>query len=125
MYTYVFLFSEIAETDFWKKLFFVFQVIFLYIAMATAMTMADNSRRSDSSYAGPVPPRWLLCPRKGRLIANTFLPVKTPLGPAYDSQVPEEHRFSPLMLISEYAQPEVRNLIILVLYLLNNQFFHQ
>uniref|UniRef100_H2ZH30 mRNA-capping enzyme n=1 Tax=Ciona savignyi TaxID=51511 RepID=H2ZH30_CIOSA len=45
-----------------------------------------------------VPPRWLHCPRKGNLVAGIFLPFKTPLGPKYDRDVPEESRFNPDML---------------------------
>ncbi|KAI8483746.1 hypothetical protein Bbelb_385380 [Branchiostoma belcheri] len=47
-----------------------------------------------------VPPRWLNCPRKGQLVAEKFLPFKTPLGPRYDDQVPEENRFQWPMLFS-------------------------
>ncbi|KAK7077494.1 hypothetical protein SK128_007534, partial [Halocaridina rubra] len=50
---------------------------------------------------GPVPPRWLLCPRKSQdLIGNKFLAFKTPLSSKFDDQVPPEHRFSPAMLFS-------------------------
>ncbi|XP_072038912.1 mRNA-capping enzyme-like [Amphiura filiformis] len=47
-----------------------------------------------------IPDRWLNCPRKGELIAGRFLPFKTPLGPRYNSQVPEENRFQFPMLFS-------------------------
>ncbi|XP_078584553.1 mRNA-capping enzyme-like [Branchiostoma floridae x Branchiostoma japonicum] len=47
-----------------------------------------------------VPPRWLNCPRKGQLVAEKFLPFKTPLGPRYDDQVPEENRFQWPMLFA-------------------------
>ncbi|XP_063975438.1 mRNA-capping enzyme [Diachasmimorpha longicaudata] len=48
----------------------------------------------NSSDKGPVPPRWLHCPRKSnRVIADKFLAFKTPLSSDYDSQVPEKHRF--------------------------------
>ncbi|XP_011307620.1 mRNA-capping enzyme [Fopius arisanus] len=49
----------------------------------------------NSSDKGPVPPRWLHCPRKSnRFIADKFLAFKTPLSSDYDSQVPEENRFA-------------------------------
>ncbi|KAL6257564.1 hypothetical protein P5V15_011138 [Pogonomyrmex californicus] len=49
----------------------------------------------SSENKGPVPPRWLNCPRKAmRLIQDKFLAFKTPLSAAYDSQVPEECRFN-------------------------------
>uniref|UniRef100_A0AAX7TA05 mRNA-capping enzyme n=1 Tax=Astatotilapia calliptera TaxID=8154 RepID=A0AAX7TA05_ASTCA len=46
---------------------------------------------------GP-PPRWRNCPRRGQLVAEKFLPMKTMLGPRYDDQVAEENRFNPSML---------------------------
>ncbi|XP_027711907.1 mRNA-capping enzyme [Vombatus ursinus] len=45
-----------------------------------------------------IPPRWLHCPRRGQPVAGKFLPLKTMLGPRYDSQVAEENRFHPSML---------------------------
>ncbi|XP_059556923.1 mRNA-capping enzyme isoform X4 [Myotis daubentonii] len=45
-----------------------------------------------------IPPRWLNCPRRGQPVAGRFLPLKTMLGPRYDSQVAEENRFYPSML---------------------------
>ncbi|XP_076169407.1 mRNA-capping enzyme-like [Ptiloglossa arizonensis] len=48
---------------------------------------------------GSIPPRWLQCPRKAiKLIQNKFLAFKTPLSSAFDSQVPEECRFTLDML---------------------------
>ncbi|XP_036045734.1 mRNA-capping enzyme-like isoform X2 [Onychomys torridus] len=44
-----------------------------------------------------IPPRWLNCPRRGQPVAGRFLPLKTMLGPRYDSQVAEENRFHPNM----------------------------
>ncbi|XP_059121019.1 mRNA-capping enzyme-like isoform X2 [Peromyscus eremicus] len=44
-----------------------------------------------------IPPRWLNCPRRGQPVAGRFLPLKTMLGPSYDSQVSEENRFHPSM----------------------------
>ena len=51
----------------------------------------------------PIPPRWLNCPRFGRVIGDIFLPFKTPLDRRYDAQVPVAHRFSPEMLLSTSA----------------------
>ena len=48
---------------------------------------------------GPIPPRWLNCPRKSaKLIGDRFLAFKTPLDERYNDQVPMESRFSPEML---------------------------
>ncbi|CAH1784913.1 unnamed protein product [Owenia fusiformis] len=51
--------------------------------------------RRDS---GPIPPRWLHCPRKGGIIVNKLLPLKTPLDGKFDSQIPEANRFDIDML---------------------------
>lgn len=56
---------------------------------------------SSNESGGPVPPRWLHCPRKAmKLIQNKFLAFKTPLSSAFDSQVPEECRFTTDMLFA-------------------------
>jgi len=47
-----------------------------------------------------IPPRWLHCPRKGNLVANIFLPFKTPLDSKYDNDVSDEFRFKPQMLFT-------------------------
>ncbi|XP_072396689.1 mRNA-capping enzyme [Diabrotica undecimpunctata] len=48
---------------------------------------------------GPVPPRWLYCPRKSEnLIADKFMALKTPLSSDFDDQVPPECRFDPKMV---------------------------
>ena len=47
------------------------------------------------------PDRWLKCPRKGKLIADKFLPFKTPLSSNYRDSVPEKDRFPPSMLASQ------------------------
>ncbi|KAG7207439.1 hypothetical protein KM043_009082 [Ampulex compressa] len=58
---------------------------------------------------GPVPPRWLHCPRKAvKLIQNKFLAFKTPLSSAFDDQVPEECRFSVDMLLSSLKSQKVK-----------------
>ncbi|CAD5124441.1 DgyrCDS12724 [Dimorphilus gyrociliatus] len=52
----------------------------------------------------PLPPRWLRCPRKGNLIDDLFLPMKTPLDERYDDQVPEEYRFNLRMIFNSMKQ---------------------
>ncbi|XP_071480898.1 mRNA-capping enzyme-like [Diadema antillarum] len=54
-----------------------------------------------------IPERWLNCPRKGTLIAGKFLPFKTPLGPKYNDQIPEENRFDVPMLFAYMASRQV------------------
>nr|XP_018906582.1 PREDICTED: mRNA-capping enzyme [Bemisia tabaci] len=56
---------------------------------------------NSDRYPGPIPKRWLKCPRKaGDVIAGKFLAFKTPLDSRYDDQVPEEYRFPPQMLFT-------------------------
>lgn len=58
---------------------------------------------------GPVPSRWLHCPRKAmRLIQGKFLAFKTPLSSAYDSQVPEECRFSVDMFFASLKSQKMK-----------------
>lgn len=48
---------------------------------------------------GPLPSRWLNCPRKSSgLIADKFLAFKTPLGSQFNDCVPDVNRFTPGML---------------------------
>lgn len=48
---------------------------------------------------GPVPNRWMNCPRKGSsLIVGQFMAFKTPLNYKFDGIVPQECRFPPKML---------------------------
>ncbi|KAK8374884.1 hypothetical protein O3P69_009724 [Scylla paramamosain] len=63
----------------------------------------------DRSTPGPIPPRWLLCPRKSQnLIGGKFLVFKTPLSSRFDDQVPPEHRFSPEMLFASMKSYKVK-----------------
>jgi len=72
--------------------------------MLTDRMSGDQDNRSP----GPIPQRWLHCPRKASdLVANKFLAFKTPLSTEYDDQVPEECRFSPHMLFQSIKSYEV------------------
>ncbi|XP_076671110.1 mRNA-capping enzyme-like [Andrena cerasifolii] len=65
------------------------------------------SSRNESK--GPIPPRWLHCPRKAvKLIQNKFLAFKTPLSSAFDSQVPEECRFTVDMLFASLKSQKLK-----------------
>ncbi|XP_055681575.1 mRNA-capping enzyme [Lutzomyia longipalpis] len=56
--------------------------------------------RNRSANPGPVPDRWLHCPRKSDgFIADRFLAFKTPLDERFDPQLPVEACFSPEMVI--------------------------
>ncbi|XP_061397952.1 mRNA-capping enzyme [Musca vetustissima] len=48
---------------------------------------------------GPIPNRWLYCPRKSEgIIAEKFIAFKTPLSAAFDDQMPMECMFHPEMI---------------------------
>ncbi|XP_076243664.1 mRNA-capping enzyme-like [Calliopsis andreniformis] len=65
------------------------------------------SNRNETK--GPIPPRWLHCPRKAiKLIQNKFLAFKTPLSSAYDNQVPEECRFTIDMLMASLKSQKLK-----------------
>ena len=65
------------------------------------------SNRNESK--GLIPPRWLHCPRKAvKLIQNKFLAFKTPLSSAFDSQVPEECRFTVDMLFASLKSQKLK-----------------
>ena len=58
---------------------------------------------------GPLPPRWLKCPRKSaELVGNRFLAFKTPLDSRYDDQIPVEFRFTPDMLFQSMRAHKVK-----------------
>jgi len=58
---------------------------------------------------GPIPPRWLKCPRKSaELVGNRFLAFKTPLDERYDDQVDVTARFSPKMLFDSMKAYKVK-----------------
>ncbi|XP_076223556.1 mRNA-capping enzyme-like [Nomia melanderi] len=64
---------------------------------------------NSNANKGPIPPRWLHCPRKAiRLIQNKFLAFKTPLSSAFDSQVPEECRFTVDMLFASLKSQKLK-----------------
>lgn len=58
---------------------------------------------------GPVPDRWLHCPRKSlRIIQSKFCAFKTPLSSEFDSQVPEECKFSVKMLFASLKSQRLK-----------------
>uniref|UniRef100_A0AAG5D4T1 mRNA-capping enzyme n=1 Tax=Anopheles atroparvus TaxID=41427 RepID=A0AAG5D4T1_ANOAO len=58
---------------------------------------------------GPIPHRWLHCPRKSdTLIAGRFLAFKTPLKQEFQSQMPVECSFTPSMLFDLMRRHKVR-----------------
>uniref|UniRef100_A0A2M4BHL5 mRNA-capping enzyme n=1 Tax=Anopheles marajoara TaxID=58244 RepID=A0A2M4BHL5_9DIPT len=58
---------------------------------------------------GPIPNRWLRCPRKSdSLIAERFLAFKTPLKGEFQSQMPIECSFTPSMLFDLMRRHKVK-----------------
>lgn len=59
-----------------------------------------NVLSESNAGRGPLPDRWLYCPRKSdSLIADKFLAFKTPLCDKFSSKMPEECLFTPKMLL--------------------------
>ncbi len=53
---------------------------------------------------GPIPDRWLYCPRNANsFVAEKFLAFKTPLSDRFTTQMPMECQFLPEMVFS-YAK---------------------
>ncbi|CAH0557558.1 unnamed protein product [Brassicogethes aeneus] len=58
---------------------------------------------------GPVPNRWLHCPRKSEIpIIGKFVALKTPLSSNFDEQVPIECRFPPKMLFDSCKSKKIK-----------------
>lgn len=80
----------------------------LYLLLFLQIAMSYNGYRNDDSGPGPLPNRWLNCPRKSSsLIAEKFLAFKTPLSEKFNDQVPEYCRFTPSMLFSSMKSHKV------------------
>lgn len=74
------------------KAFYKFINYFINCVVWEIVTMSDRN-------PGPVPSRWLKCPRKATgLFADQFLAFKTPLDSRYNDQVQDIYRFTPTML---------------------------
>lgn len=66
-----------------------------------------NNYRSSP---GPVPDRWLHCPRKAdELIVQKIMAFKTPLSSKYDDDVPPQFRFPPSMIFDICRRKKVSN----------------
>jgi len=64
--------------------------------MAQSHRDRDRDRERGS---GPLPNRWLYCPRKSdSIIAERFLAFKTPLSQSFQDKMPIECTFRPEML---------------------------
>lgn len=71
--------------------------------------MVSKREEMNGHNKGPIPKRWLRCPRKAQhLILGKFLAFKTPLDRSYNNQVPVEYRFNPTMLFDACKTNKVR-----------------
>lgn len=60
-----------------------------------------SRKRQIGDGPGPIPQRWIHCPRKSfSLVGDKFLAFKTPLGQKFDSQVGEDNFWHPEMVFS-------------------------
>ncbi|XP_046648478.1 mRNA-capping enzyme-like isoform X2 [Daphnia pulicaria] len=58
---------------------------------------------------GPIPQRWLHCPRKAfSTVGGTFLAFKTPLDARYENQVDDEYTFHPEMVFSSVKNMKMK-----------------
>jgi hypothetical protein len=58
--------------------------------------------------SGPIPQRWLRCPRKSaELVAGKFLALKTPLDGKFDGKVEPQFRFPPSMVFNSMKSYKV------------------
>lgn len=63
--------------------------------------MDGNRSNYNERDPGPVPDRWLLCPRMSEsFILDRFLAFKTPLNFRFASKLAKEHQFQPEMVFS-------------------------
>lgn len=62
---------------------------------------------------GPIPDRWLLCPRiSTAFVANRFLAFKTPLNARFSPQILPQYHFQPDMVFSYMKTEKVNQLKI-------------
>ncbi len=74
---------------------------------------------------GPLPERWLRCPRKANdLIENLFLAFKTPLDERFNDQVPVQFRFTPALLF-ESAKSNRQKLGLWIDLTRTNRFYNK
>lgn len=68
------------------------------------------SYRGNWKGPGPLPGDWLFCPKlPNSVIADYFLPFKTPLDSKFNQKVAEEDRFQPLMIF-QHAKSMNKNI---------------
>lgn len=54
--------------------------------------LKEDEKKNMTNSENKIPPRWLRCPRRGKLIDQKFLPFKTILDSRYDDQVDVPNR---------------------------------
>ncbi|KAI1707412.1 dual specificity phosphatase, catalytic domain-containing protein [Ditylenchus destructor] len=55
----------------------------------------DWSAKKKSAVKMGLPNRWLYCPPMGKVVAERFLPMKTPMSTIYDPQIEPKYQFHP------------------------------
>lgn len=64
---------------------------------------------SCGSGPGPVPNRWMNCPRKALdFLEDKFIAFKTPLAKKFNDQVPPQCRFTPKMIIDSMGAKKAK-----------------
>ena len=85
------------------------------------MSGSTQTEDRNSQDSGPVPDRWLKCPRMGAQI-HQFLPFKTPLDHRFDAKIPDQYQFTPEMFIQKWTSAKIE--IGLVIDLTNTSRFY-
>ena len=79
-----------------KYLFVKFFSFFLVLLGVNFPCVIMNNSGPPPSLT--IPNRWLDCPRRGSIVAEKFLPFKTPLDSRYNDSIPPAKRFNLDML---------------------------
>lgn len=85
----------------------------------------DNNRYyggqngSSSDDPGPIPDRWLDCPRiSDSIIAGKFYAFKTPLSSRFSPKIEPAKHFTPAMMFSNVKMDKVIQIIDAILFVL-------
>lgn len=69
---------------------------------------SGGNKSGNSDDPGPIPDRWLHCPRTSRaFVANRFLAFKTPLSARFATKIEPQHYFQPDMVFSYMKMEKV------------------
>lgn len=69
-------------------------------------SVSKNVSKNDDRDCGPIPDRWLLCPRiSSTIIAGKFVAFKTPLNARFSPKLQPQYQFQP-NIVFEYMRAE-------------------